>query len=56
MNCPSEILSDLAKTIIKKKKKNVDDNIDVEENEIDRIVYNLYGLSVIDIKTIESVN
>ena len=51
-----EILSDLAKTIIKKKKKNVDDNIDVEENEIDRIVYNLYGLSVIDIKTIESVN
>ena len=49
-------LANLVKEIIEKKKGDVSADIKKEDNEIDNIVYNLFGLSQTEIKTIEGIN
>lgn len=48
-----EALISLVKTITSNKKKNSRTDTSLEENEIDRLVYNLYGLSEDEIKIVE---
>ena len=51
-----EYLANLAKTIIEKKKGNSHADSDKEDDEINKIVYDLFGLTEVDVKTIENNN